>query len=153
MTWPRSLLTPSISITLQLLAEIVIAMPLRPHDKSWHVDRVLAAAITHSARPGPLTYRCQPAPDPPTGEWKRSKGQGRDEEVTAPVGEKRRRGPLPSFLSWSQSLPAIAGNHGGKKKHSHQLIKANEVEPGRRAAAVLCGALYRRTRRPLETSR
>lgn len=31
------------------------------------------------------------------------------------MGEKRRRGPLPSFLSWSQSLPAIAGNHGGKK--------------------------------------
>lgn len=53
VTWPRSLLTPSISITLQLLDGIVIAMPLRPHDKSWRVDRVLAAAITHSARPGP----------------------------------------------------------------------------------------------------
>lgn len=43
----HSLLTPSIFIMLQLLAIIVIAMPLSLHEKSWHVDRVPARTITH----------------------------------------------------------------------------------------------------------
>lgn len=121
VTLPHLSLTPSIFIMLQLLPIIVITMPLSVHEKSWHVDHVLARAITHCR-----TQRLPVHPEPIEGQSVKVKGAGGE-------GGKERSWlrwealaeSSPRMPSWSRCLLSSLRIMG---KRGRQLIMANEVE-------------------------
>lgn len=81
---------------LQLLAKIVIAMPLSLHENSWHIDRVLARAITHQR--GLLTRPLPVHPEPTEGKVERLNGRAVREGIRGHgSSEKRSQSPLPEF--------------------------------------------------------